>query len=234
VDAVPIETPAWRATSMSRVRGTQALIAEGSRRPREAVKFARAGQEHAVTVESRVRLAAMEARASARLGDTEAVLAALTRAEQARDDGPDAEDDLGQLGGLLTFPVAKQLYYAGGAYSLLGRHEQAKSSSLAAIELYETGPLDQRSYGDEALARVDLADAHLAAGEIAGASEALVPVLALPPAQRIRQIHDRLGRVGTALAVPRYAQSRDGRALAGELTAFAEHAPPRPPVVSGP
>jgi tetratricopeptide (TPR) repeat protein len=216
------------------VRGTQALIAEGSRRPAEAVKFARAGQDYAVTADSRVRLAALEARASARIGDTASVTAALARAAQARDAESAGEDELAQFGGLLTFPAAKQLYYAGGAHSLLGNHEQAKRAALTAIELYETGPLEDRSYGDEALARVDVADAQLAAGDLDGATEALTPVLSLPPAQRIRQLHDRLTRVGTALVVPRYAQSREGRSLAGELTAFAELAPPKPPVISGP
>jgi hypothetical protein len=134
----------------------------------------------------------------------------------------------------LTFPVAKQLYYAGGAHSLLGNHEQAKRAALSAIELYESGPLEHRSYGDEALARVDVADARLAAADLDGAADALAPVLALPPAQRIRQLHDRLSRVGSSLRLPRYAQCHDARALAGELTTFSEEAPPRPPVVSGP
>lgn len=216
------------------VRGTQALIAEGSRRPKDAVKFARAGQQYATTVESRVRLAALEARASARLGDADATSAALTRADCARDHGQDSTDELSELGGLLTFPVAKQLYYAGGAHSLLGQHEKAKRAASAAIELYETGPAEDRSYGDEAMARVDVADARLAAGDLAGAGEALAPVFALPPAQRIRQLHDRLTRVSNALVIPRYAQTREARQLAGELAAFAEGSPPRPPVISGP
>jgi hypothetical protein len=214
------------------VRGTQALIAEGSRRPAEAVEFARAGQVFAASADARVRLAALEARAAARLGDRATVTAALARAERARSGGEHADDEVSRLGGLLTFPVAKQLFYAGGAHSLLGDHDRGQQAALTAIELYETGPVEQRSYGDEALARVDVADARLAVGDLTGAGEALVPVLSLPVAHRIRQLHDRLGRVSAALAPARYAQSAEARGLLGEITAFSEQG--RSAIGSGP
>jgi hypothetical protein len=215
---------------MAWVRGTQALIAEGSRRPAEAVEFARAGQAFAASADARVRLASLEARAAARLGDRVAVVTALGRAEQARSGGRDIDDEVSRLGGLLTFPEAKQLFYAGGAHSLLGDHARAERSALAAIELYETGPAEARSYGDEALARVDIADARLSADDLAGAAEALAPVLSLPVAQRIHQIHDRLTRIRTALAPARYGSSGEVRALLGEIGAFSEQ--PRPAIGS--
>ena len=211
------------------VRGTQALIAEGSRRLAEAVEFARAGQAFAASADARVRLAALEARAAARLGDRGTVVAALGRAEQARS-GNHADDEISRLGGLLTFPEAKQLFYAGGAHSLLGDHSRAERSALAAIELYETGPVEARSYGDEALARVDIVDARLSAGDLSGAADALAPVLSLPLAQRIHQLHDRLARIRTALTPARYEQAPEARALLGAIGAFSEQ--PRPVIGS--
>lgn len=216
------------------VRGTQALIAEGSRRPKEAVAYAQAGQQYAITADARVRLASLEARAGARLGDARAVAAALDRAEQARGHGQDLDDEIGRFGGLLTFPIAKQLYYAGGARSLVGEHEQAERAALQAIALYENGPLEQRSYGDEAMARADVAEARLASGDIAGSAEALAPILALPPSQRIRQLYDRLAPISRRLAAPRYADTRDARLLVTGLDAFSEQTPTAKPIGSGP
>ncbi|MGH3683456.1 MAG: hypothetical protein ACRDSM_00030 [Pseudonocardiaceae bacterium] len=79
-------------------------------------------------------------------------LDALDRAECARDSaaGP---DQLGEFGGLLSFPVSKQHCYAGSAHMLLGDADQAQQNCLLAIAMYEAGPAEQRSYGDEALAR---------------------------------------------------------------------------------
>jgi hypothetical protein len=45
--------------------------------------------------------------------------------------------------------------------------------------MYEAGPVEQRSYGDEALAHVDVTTARLAVGDVR-AHEALRPVLELP------------------------------------------------------
>jgi hypothetical protein len=201
------------------VRGAQALIAEGSRRTKEAIAFARAGQEHAVSTDARAKLAALEARALARAGDSAATIGALLRVEKARD-ATDASDDLSDFGGLLTFPHAKQLYYVGGSLTLLGEHSKAEQTSLAAIEMYETGPPEDRSYGDEALARVDVATARLAQDDLDGAAAALAPVLALPGEQRIRQICDGLTRFSRQLTLPRYAQARDAKQLVVEINGF--------------
>lgn len=187
------------------VRGTQALIAEWTRRPADAVKFARSGQDFAVTTDSRVRLASIEARALARLGEHGAAVVAIDRAQRARDDtGPD--DDLAAFGGILTFPLAKQLYYAGGVLTLAG-HSDAERLALDAIDMYETGPVEQRSYGDEALARVDVATARLARGDLDGVRDALGLVLDMPAEQRIRQLCDGLERLRSGLLMPRLRDS---------------------------
>lgn len=213
------------------VRGTQALIAEWSRRPADAVAFARAGQTFAHTADSCVRLAAIEARALARLGETTAAVAAIERAQQARERA-EQPDELSTFGGLLTFPLAKQLYYAGGALAI-ANHPDAERLALEAIRMYETGPTEQRSYGDEALARVDVATARLGAGDLEGACAALVPVLALPPAQRIRQLCDGLTRVSGSLVLPRLRTAPASRELAASIDAFSGRASSTPALSSG-
>jgi hypothetical protein len=78
-----------------------------------------------------------------------------------------------------------------------------------------------RSYGDEALARVDVAAARLADDDLDGVRESLAPVLALPADQRIRQIGDGLSRVQRALALPRYARAAPSIELAESISGFS-------------
>ncbi|HEX5405078.1 MAG TPA: helix-turn-helix transcriptional regulator [Pseudonocardiaceae bacterium] len=205
------------------VRGTQALIEEWSDDYDRAVVLAREGQQHASSAESTARLAAIEARALARAGDVAGAVAAVRRAHQARDQAtrPDA---LADFGGVLSFPYVKQLYYAGSTLALAGEYADAEQAALEAIRLYEAGPLAQRSYGDEALARVAVAIARSADGDLEGTHTALEPVLNLPSDQRIRQIASGLDRVRQHLALPRYAGSMAAQELTREIDGFAEDA----------
>jgi len=204
------------------IRGTQALIAEWSRRPADAVRFAREGQEYAITTDSCVRLASIEGRALARIGEHGPAVLAIERAQRARD-WAEQDDELSAFGGVLTFPLAKQLYYAGGALTLAG-HPDSERLALQAIGMYEAGAIEQRSYGDEALARIDVATARLARNDVAGVDEALRPVLRLPAEQRIRQICDGLARLRSGLLVPQASVSTACGGLADEIEDFTGRA----------
>ncbi|QYN41100.1 hypothetical protein K1T35_48030 (plasmid) [Pseudonocardia sp. DSM 110487] len=41
-------------------------------------------------------------------------------------------------------------YYAGTTLALIGDHPRAERAALKAISMYESGPREQRPYGDEA------------------------------------------------------------------------------------
>ncbi|WP_406432235.1 hypothetical protein OHB00_06665 [Streptomyces sp. NBC_00631] len=138
---------------------------------------------------------------------------AIEELKRARD-RHGAPDALTRFGGLLTFPEAKQHYYIGGTFALLGEHRLAEQHAATAIELYEAGPPEQRSYGDEALTRLDIATARITAGEIEGAGEHLRPVLDLPVDQRIRQLGDAVQSVARLLEQPRFARNPVARELA--------------------
>jgi hypothetical protein len=86
--------------------------------------------------------------------------------------------------------------------------------------MYETGPVEQRSYDDEALARLDVTAARLALDDLDGAREALQPVLDLPPARRIEQLAVEVARVRATLALPRYAQAPIAREIAQEVDQY--------------
>jgi hypothetical protein len=203
------------------VRGTQALIAEWTDSYDQALAFARGGQLLARSTESTVRLAAIEARTLARAGDAAGAIEAVERATRHRD-AADKSDSLAEFGGLLTFPHVKQRYYAGSTLTLAARYPNAERTALDAIQLYEAGPAAQRSYGDEALARVDVALARAATDDVDGAAEALQPVFSLPAGQRIQQIVAGLDRVRQRLALPRYARSHAARELTEDIAGFAD------------
>ena len=188
-------------------RGTSALIAEWSPQRHLALRLTADAHEYAPAGEGRIRIAAIEARTAARMGDTARAHAALDRMREAQEYA-DRDDGLGtDFGGLLTFPGAKQAYYAGGTYALLGEHEKALDNAMRAIRQYETGLPEDRSYGDEALARLDVVTAHLALGNLDGAGHHLMSVLAIPPEQRISQLGAGLRRVLFALQEPTVATS---------------------------
>lgn len=91
---------------------------------------------------------------------------------------------------------------------------------MDAIALYESGPATARSYGDESLARLDVAAARVALGDLDGAQEAITPVLALPAERCIRQLGVGLARVRSALAAPRFARTPRARSLAADVDEF--------------
>jgi hypothetical protein len=139
-------------------RGLQSLIAYWAGRPREAVRYAQSGAEYAANVTGSVAawLPALEARAWALMDMTVEAGDALGRATDRR--AAHHPDDLDAIGGLLAFPQAKQSYYAAGTYVYLDdEHERAQQEALSAIDLFEHGRPEDRSYSDEAGARAELA-----------------------------------------------------------------------------
>ncbi|MEU9429044.1 helix-turn-helix transcriptional regulator [Streptomyces sp. NPDC048342] len=201
------------------VKGTAALFAEWSPRQQAALDYAQQAMLLASGGETRARIAAIEARTAARVKDSDRAIAALDELKRARELRAEP-GGLTRFGGLLTFPVAKQEYYIGGTYALLGKHRLAEEHATAAIRLYESGPQELRSYGDEALARLDIVTARIAAGEVEGAGEQLRPILELPEDRRIRQLGDAMHGVARLLEDPRFARSRRARELADEARGY--------------
>ncbi|MEU3963206.1 XRE family transcriptional regulator [Streptomyces buecherae] len=199
--------------------GTAALIAEWSPRPRRAFQHIDQAASLAPAGESRIRLAAIEARTAARIGDHQRAAGALRRMDTARDETP-APDALTDFGGILTFPAPKTDYYTGSTHAWLGNHIQAEHHATQAIEQYIRGPREDRSYGDEALATVDIVTARLAQGDIDAAATALLPLLALPPGQRIQQLSDGMQRVTHALRRAPLLSHPTARELTDAIIAF--------------
>ncbi|MFF0490779.1 helix-turn-helix domain-containing protein [Nocardia sp. NPDC004068] len=195
--------------------GAKGLIAEWSGNPSRAIEFARQGAAVAPPGEQRIRLAALEARCAARLGRAEEARAAVGRALAAAEQAG-TTDDVTEFGGVLRFSTTKAAYYAGSAFRLIGDHDEAERWADEAITAYRCGPSHERSYGDEALARMDVAIARISRGAVDGASEILGPVLALPPGQRIRPVLEGMRQVDAHLR----GLPGSGRRLRDEISDF--------------
>jgi hypothetical protein len=140
------------------VRGTQSMIALYTGRPRDALELARAGQAFATSSAiANVRLPAHEARAAARLGDRRATDAALDRAYRA----------FGSLAGeekarsIFGFEETYLPFYAGTCYVWLNEPAKTQEYAPQVIATYDAATGADRSPGDQALARIDLATSFL-------------------------------------------------------------------------
>lgn len=166
-----------------------------------------------------LRVPAYHARIAARQGNAGVARSALRKAEEARSRiTPDA--DLDRIGGILTFPAAKLSVYAGQVAVLTGHAVQAERPAQRAVADYLGGPAHERSYGDLALARLDIAAARLAGSDLDGVREALGEVLRLDAPHRIAPLAGSLRVLDDALRSPRYARVALAKDIRDQITAF--------------
>jgi hypothetical protein len=202
------------------IRGMQSLIAYWDDRPADAVALARAGWDFVPEAgTARVRLASIEARACARLKDEAGTDDALRRAEQAREQVT-ADDE---IGGMLAFPEAKQTFYGATAHLWLGETARLRTAERLAAESvawYDAAPPERRRIGEQCLARLDLAGARLAMGELEGAGTAVRQVLQAGSRRRTDSVVRRLRHIANQLDRPRYQDSSAALDLRDEIRAF--------------
>jgi tetratricopeptide (TPR) repeat protein len=204
------------------VAGTKSLIARFQGDYGRALEYVRDGYQWVGhgngTGEARLRCG--EAQCLANLGDSRAANAALDAAEQARERirRPDS------LEGLFGFSRAKQSYYAGSSLIWLeGGHDAARAAREAttAIELWQAGPVQERSLDDERLAHIYLATARVQLDDVEGAADAIRPVLSLPLEEQISWIVKRADRLAGMLSAPRYTGNRTAEETVEAINALA-------------
>lgn len=191
------------------IRGLQSLICYWAGRYHDAVRYAREGVSYVSTSTASVWLPVSEARAWAALGNVSETRAAIQRAVDARDTVE--PDEIDELGGLCTFSRARQLYYTADAYARLPTEaSSAENYALEAVAAYSDPSVPDWAFGDASGSACDLAISRSSLGEVHGATEALEPVLALPPEQRINGIVLSINQVYAALCrIVSSTQSRD-------------------------
>jgi hypothetical protein len=209
------------------VRSIQSLIAYWDNADHVAADHARSGGRYTAPGSIGARLASLEARALARVGDAPGALAALDAATESRAAAHCADE----LPGVFSFPPAKQAAYAGTTYLALGGRtnlRRAVASSTEAINLYLGAPNVDQSSGDLLAAHLDLAAAYLAVGDADGAAEKLCYVLAAPIERRTASICTRVLALKSTLAGPIYRDSPAVVGLRGEIENFGRPISPRP------
>lgn len=209
-------------------RGTLSMIAYWDDRPRDAVVFARSGWDIVPeTGESRVRLAATEARAQARLGNAAAAEDALTRACSEREAVISGDDVF--RAGVFAFPLAKQIEHASETHLWLGSETQhyrdAEREATEAIQSYLADPAEERRIGELCLARLDLADARLHLGQLDGALDEVQNVLATSARRRTEPVSRRLAQLGTRLDRPKLRRSPLALRLREEIRTYRARRP---------
>ena len=167
-----------------------------------------------------MRLHAIHARALAAHGDRLQVAAAMTAAGEARADAHWDELHDG-VAGEFAFDDAKLWYYE--ALTLADAEDPAKAEHAAtvAISLYQAVPARARSYGCEALARVQLARALLMGKKLDDAAEALGGMLSLDPQMRIGSLNEHLEICRQLLRIPAFRSSSTARRLEQQLAVFS-------------
>jgi hypothetical protein len=200
------------------IRGIQSLVAYWAGRYHESLRYAQQGAQYAPRNTTAVWLPVSEARAWAALGNATAAREAIHRAEDAREQVQ--PDEVDELGGLCTFSHNRQLYYAAETLAWLPTEAHAAERyALQAVAAYSDTGAPEWGFGDSAGAATDLAVARVWLGEVEGASDALQPVLALPPEQRINGIVLSVNHVHSALTkAPASAATRD---LQEQIEVFA-------------
>ncbi|MEV1175467.1 hypothetical protein [Nonomuraea sp. NPDC049784] len=200
------------------VRWVQSNVAYWRGDYRQAADIAHAGREHATSGTALLRLTSQEARALAAMRDTYTFDRAIGAARDARDQAPTAAEP-----GVFRFSPGKAAYYASEAYCALGRRGDLSEAKQQAHEAIQLLTMDPDSQGTELLAaaHIDLAAAHLAAGEVDGFAEHLTPVLQIAPEHRTVPVVQRVQRIAAGLTAQ--AQGRIAAELNERIEMFALH-----------
>ncbi|WP_232108297.1 MULTISPECIES: hypothetical protein [Streptomyces] len=209
--------------------GLKSLITYWSGNADDALYYARKGAVEHPELHGTVSvwLPSLEARAAALLGDGETVRTANEQAERQRDCV--APDDLDELGGLLTFPPQKQLYYAVESHVMLG-HGNARTTAQAeeAVAAFSDRGAPHWAFGDQAGAQCNLALIRLHADDLDGVADAIRPVLDLPVSQRNRGIVVSAQRVQAALTREPVRTAILARELREEIALYPPSRPALP------
>ena len=205
-------------------RGTQAMIAYWTGRPRQALTYVARGLEQVPQGPAEARLRCIEARAWSYLGgDSRRVTDAL-RAADAAHDGEGGDDLHVEIGGEFGWGPSRHAACAGTALLGTGDAAGAVTRARAALDLLPNDPFG--SLVTER-AHIDLAAAELALGDLDDAQESLRPVWEVPVPQRRHSLTDRLAQMARALAAEPWRDEREAADLRDRIEAFNTEAETR-------
>ena len=199
------------------VRITQAKTAYWAGQVESSACYAQDGLRYA-SGGNAVLLASMEARAGARLGDTERAVQALRRAKSERDNAGAVVS-----GGLFGCTEIGRHCFAAGVHVTLGDPTAAFVAVDAADAEFDRISTRPRSYNSITMAWINGVVAHVLDGDVDGATARLNQVLELPAEQRLETFAQRLERAQQLLTAPAWRGSKPARELYAQITDFRLH-----------
>ena len=155
----------------------QAMLAAYTNRHQDVIDLTNTGLETAGQAASAtaVKLASLQARAHATLGNRQAAEAALARARQMMAQVPPEEQERG----LFAFPEEKLASHEGQVWLQLGAPERAQEPLQRALRLLDRAMGARRSPVDQAMARLHLARSQAELGHFDQARQQAEQALAL-------------------------------------------------------
>ncbi|MBV8933330.1 MAG: hypothetical protein JOZ47_14070 [Kutzneria sp.] len=207
-------------------RALQVTVTFWSGRPRRATSIASTALDTAPAGTARARLHSVNARALALVGAHQEVAAELAAAAEELDRAGD-DPFLDEIGGELGFDRSRRALCAGASFVALGNGEQAEIESTAALALFGQMPERVRWEAGELGARVDLSAARVLRGDLAGAENALQPVLDLAPERRTEALSRRLVNLGRVLGTRQFRGAVEANRMGEAIEEFTALCPSR-------
>jgi tetratricopeptide (TPR) repeat protein len=215
-----VDHPGLRAWA----RGTQALIAYWTGRPRQAVVLVEAGLDRAPTGAAEARLRCIEARAWSHIGgDPHRTTDALRAADDAHA-GRGGDDLHDEIGGEFGWGPSRHAACAGTALLAIGNAAGAVERARRALQLLPDDPLGGLL---TERAHIDLAAAELALGHLDATEEALARVWLVPAPQRRHSLTDRLAHIARVLGSKRWHDDHQASELRDHIEVFNTEAEAR-------
>jgi hypothetical protein len=159
-------------------------------------------------------LACQQADVYSQMGATGEAKTALRNALDALDRQRGADP----IGGLMECGPVRRLNYFSSTYLEIGEPDTALVDADAALELCASAPT--AGFGTVAQIHITRGKAHLAAGRIDAAEEALRRVLDLPVPHRLATLTSRLAQLPATLTSNPRLRGREAHTLAEEITEF--------------
>jgi hypothetical protein len=206
-------------------RGTQALIAYWTGRPRQAIIHVEAGLDGAPAGAAEARLRCIEARAWSHIGgDPSRTTEALRAADEAHIADHGGDDLHDEIGGEFGWGSSRHAACAGTALLGIGDAAGAVDRARQAIELLPDDP-----FGGLVAERahIDLAAAELALGRLDAADASLASVWLVPIPQRRHSLTDRLVQMARVLSSTRWRDDHQAAELRDRIEMFNTEAEAR-------
>jgi tetratricopeptide (TPR) repeat protein len=192
----------------------QAMLAAYTNRHQDVIDLTNAGLQAAGQQASStaVKLASLQARAHASLGDRQAAEAVLARARQTMAQVPPEAQDRG----LFAFPEEKLASHEGQVWLQLGDPERAQEPLQRALRLLDSATGPRRSPVDQAMVRLHLARSHAELGQFDQARQQAEEALALHRRRPVDHTRRRARELATLLKP--YDESEATQKILQELT----------------